>query len=108
MTRHHPSSLTSVAKVTGSENVPVPPATPLRPGQGWAMPGPGGELSAQPYRVMKACTLVWAGAAVGEPNTLSATIRTDRTTRVCGDRRRCALVTGRAYRTESCLARERR
>src|SRR6202790_5594829 len=100
--RWHPrSALTSVAKVTGSENVPVPPAEPWPPlGQlGWAMMGPGGELSAQPYSVMNAVTLLCALARVGAPNTLSATANADRTRRLWGDRRREALVTGRAYRT---------
>ena len=91
MTWHHPSSLTSVAKVIGSLKVPVPPAEPCW--QGWAMSAPGGELSAQPYSVMKAVTLVWALAAVGVPKTPSDTASAHRTVRPRGDRFRRVLVT---------------
>ena len=93
MTWHQPSSLTSVAKVTGLAKVPTPPAVLCR--QGWAMAGPGGELSAQPYSVMNAFTLVgpWALAAVGAPKTLSATASAPRTRRLRGERRRDVVVT---------------
>src|ERR1039457_2886251 len=73
MTWHQPSSLTSVAKVTGLVKVPSPPAVLCR--QGWAMGGPGGEVSAQPYSVMTAFTAVGPGAlaAVGAAKTPRAT-----------------------------------